>query len=43
MIRQFLNHRVQYTYDRPVVFKAFDMETEEKSTRHVLLSKAFTL
>ena len=36
MIRQFTNAQ-------PVVSKAFDMQTEVKRKRHVLLSKAFTL
>ena len=30
------------TYAEPVVSNAFDMRIEQKSTRHVLLSKAFT-
>ena len=35
--------RVQFTYAQPVVLKAFDMQTEEKSARHVVFfSKAFT-
>ena len=33
----------QFTYAQPVVLNAIDMQTEAKSTRHVLLSKALTL
>ena len=36
MIRQFI-------FAQPVVLNAFDMQTEVKRTRHMLLSKAFTL
>ena len=33
---------VQYTYDPPVVLKAFDMQTEEKSTRQKRSKLYFT-
>ena len=38
-----LKHRVNFMYGQGVVLNAFDMQTEEKGTRHVLFSKAFTL